>query len=75
MQRHEHFMQLMLATISQLYIKYVRSDSLPPVNMFFEQATYQQLLRATQQVADSVEVVLDLDAQSLPDVEDCKLFL
>lgn len=75
MQRDEPFLQQMLSTISQLYIKYVRTDSLPPVNMFFEQASYQQFLRTTLEIADSVQVISDLDCQTLPDVDDCQLFL
>lgn len=75
MQRHEEFLRQMLCTVSQLYTKYVRADKMPPINMFYEQAAYQQFLKTTQQVADSVEVIIDLDSQRLPDVEDCKLFL
>lgn len=75
MQRHEQFLQQMLSTISQLYSRFVRADSLPPVNMFFEQAAYQNFLGTTLQVADSVQVISDLDYQALPDVHDCKMFL
>ena len=75
MQRDEAFLQQMLSTIRQLYIKYVRTDSLPPVNMFYEQAEYQQFLRTTLQIAESVQVISDLDYQTLPNVNDCQMFL
>lgn len=75
MLRHERFLQQMLSTISQLYIKYVKTDSLPPLNMFFEQAAYQEFLGITLQVADSVQIISDFDSQALPDVWDSKMFL
>ncbi len=75
MQRHGEFLQQMLHTISQLYTRYIRCNRLPPPNMFFEQASYQQFLRTTQFVAESVEVVADVDSQALPHVQDCRLFL
>ena len=75
MNRHEQFLQQMLWTISHLYKKYVRTDSSPPVNMFFEQAAYQQFLGTTLHVAESVQVISDLDYQTLPDVHDSKMFL
>ena len=65
----------MLHTISQLYTKYVRSDRVPPHNIFIEQAAYQQFLRTTQDVAASAQVIVDQDSQALPDVQDCNMFL
>ncbi|KAA6424952.1 MAG: hypothetical protein FRX49_05126 [Trebouxia sp. A1-2] len=75
MQRHAVFLQQMLHTISQLYTRYIRCNRLPPPNIFFEQASYQQFLRTTQSVAESVELVVDVDSQALPHVQDCRLFL
>lgn len=75
MQRHVEFLQQMLRTISELYVKYIRYNRLPPPNMFFEQAAYQQFLRTTQFVADNIEIVVDVDSQALPHVQDCKMFL
>ncbi|KAL0020874.1 hypothetical protein WJX77_004542 [Trebouxia sp. C0004] len=75
MRRHVEFLQQMLHTISQLYTRYVRCNKLPPPNMFVEQASYQHFLRITQFVAESVEVVVDVDSQALPHVQDCRLFL
>ena len=74
MQRHTEFLQQMLHTISQLYTKYVKPNLLPPPNMFYEQPAYQQFLRITQQVADSVVIVVDSETQALPHVRDCKMF-
>lgn len=75
MQRHAEFLQQMLHTISQMYTKYVKQNVQPPQNMFFEQPAYQQFLRTTQHVAASVEVVIDSEAQALPDVKDNRMFL
>lgn len=75
MQRHAEFLQQMLHTISQMYKKYVKRDLLPPHNVFFEQAAYQQFLRTTQHVAQNVEVVVDSEVQALPHVKNCRMFL
>lgn len=75
MLRHTAFLQQMLHTISQMYTKYVKRNVLPPPNMFYEQAAYQQFLRTTQQVAESVEVVVDSEVQALPHVKDNRMFL
>ncbi len=75
MQRHAEFLRQMLHTISQMHTKFVRCNRLPPPNMFFEQAAYQQFLRTTQFVAESVEIVIDVETQALPNVQDCRFFL
>ena len=75
MQRHVEFLKQMLQTISQMYTKYVRCNRQPPPNMFFEQAAYQQFLRTTRHVAENVEIVVDVDSQALPHVQDCRMFL
>ena len=75
MQKSTAFLQQMLATISQMYLKYVKRNMLPPPNMFYEQAAYQEFLSTTQRVAASVEVIIDSEVQALPHVKDCKLFL
>ena len=75
MHRHTEFLQQMLRTISQMYTKYVKCNLLPPPNVFFEQAAYQQFLRTTQHVAQNVEVVVDSEVQALPHVKDCRIFL
>ena len=75
MQRHSGFLQQMLHTISQMYTKYVKRNMQPPQNMFFEQPAYQQFLRTTQHVAESVEVVIDSEVQALPRVKDDRMFL
>ena len=75
MRRHAGFLQQMLHTISQMYTKYVQRNMPPPTNMFLEQAAYQQFLRTTQQVAESVEVVIDSEVQALPHVKDNRMFI
>ena len=75
MQRHAGFLQQMLHTIKQLYTKYVKRNVLPPPNIFFEQTAYQQFLRTTQRIAESVEVVIDSEVQALPHVMDNRMFV
>ena len=65
----------MLHTISQLYTQYVKTNRDPPINVFIEQAAYQQFLRTTLNVAASAEIVLDSQTQALPNVQDCSMFL